>query len=136
MIFLLNLEGKKEHRTEMRLGTSLLIICLALTSILTSETVGSLSVLPSRDLTSIDKSFMTFVTYANKIHAIAKYPESQRELALSKFLEIHDELLSLYFVADPELDDKTIELLMELLKIQMKKSVLVKPKNFLSKFFG
>lgn len=127
----------------MRIGINFLIICLMLVSSLTFEPVISItplfmgdiinpkerverkmSVKIAQELLSVNESLRTLVHFGKKIHSISEYSESEKQLALLKFLEIHDELLNSYFSDDVHMTDSMLRTLLKMLNNNMKQSVL------------
>ena len=53
---------------------------------------GNLATFPELNDFSFEKSLLLFFNYAIKIKTISKY--SQKQQALAKFMEIHDDLLN------------------------------------------
>lgn len=77
------------------------------------------------DMSSIDSSYVQFLRYAIKIKSISNYPRSQRSRALRKFMEIHDELLNHYMLAENDIYALNIGVLLKYLEKNVRESVLV-----------
>lgn len=103
-----------------------------------TEKAAKIELLKSK-LTSFDNSIRRFLYCVKKIKSISKYPADQKDLAFSKFMEIHDELLDLFLNADSDVEMKSIKILLIYLEKSIKKSPLFKkklaPSGILS-FFG
>lgn len=110
----------------MKTEVKSLIICLALVSGLTFESVSSKSITLNKVKPQKDSSlhFNEFLLISKKINSISKY--SDRTLAFSKIMDIHDDLLAL----ESQLDTFSIEVLREYLKKQLMKSVLLRGKMY------
>lgn len=99
------------------------IIFLMLSVFLTFETSNGDSQILI-EMSSLNQSLIQFLKYAAKIKSISMYPPSQRNKALSKFMEIHDELLNIYMLAKNDESELKIAVLLKYLEMNVQKSVL------------
>lgn len=75
---------------------------------------------------SVERFFRLYFRYAARIKSIAAYNESEKDLALVQFLEIHDELLELLSSAENRIERSSIEIILQYLDKNVQKSVLMK----------
>ena len=133
----------------MRYGTNALIFCLIFTSSITFKPATSMSPLfggtmnsasqqketpantkyDAQKLMSLNESMRLFLYFGAKIDTISKYSRSERNLALSQFLAVHDELLNLYISGDSTLNKPLLKIILKLLNNTMRKSVLVRKRE-------
>ena len=83
-----------------------------------------------KNIESMDALLFKFVNFSYKIKTISKYPESARNLAFDKFMEIHDELLVEMMTAKNEEEAKAYQVLLKYLNRHINKSSLIKKKPY------
>lgn len=121
------------------------VICLMIATILPLH-ASSRNLVPSYTFrvengeSVMDATLTMFLKYAKQIRTISEYPESERNLALAKFVEIHDELLFHFITADSLVNVSAIKALLQYLNYHIQNSALMrssasrevlKPKEFI-----
>ena len=75
------------------------------------------------DMTKIDTALYYFIKFSRDIEELAHYSPSEKNLALAKFMDIHDELLK-QFDGNSKFEGKILKLLMQLLDKSISRSIL------------
>lgn len=106
--------------------------------------LASVSCEPKRDeelsfpekVKSVERFFHLYLRFSARIKSITNYNASERELALAKFLEIHDELLELLSSAGDEVERSSIDIILQYLDKNVQKSVLMRKNSLWSKIMN